>query len=190
MIYKIKSIPTEYAGVNFRSRLEARWAAFFDLCGWKWDYEPFDLDGWAPDFLIKTEITDVLVEIKPLNLDDCTAVNSDTMAYDKACTQRSRYQVMLLGVSPVSNAATPGSILQPPDSAKYTWESIISLLAVRNTYDENTGEYFAAEDIWREAGNRVQWQSEKEYNSSLGASRIVKIAIENGLARAKAARAA
>lgn len=66
MTYTIKAIPTTYAGVNFRSRLEARWAAFFDLCGWKWDYEPFDLDGWAPDFLLKGKIK-ALVEVKPID---------------------------------------------------------------------------------------------------------------------------
>ena len=66
MAYAIKAIPTTYAGVNFRSRLEARWAAFFDLCGWKWDYEPFDLDGWAPDFLLKGKIK-ALVEVKPVD---------------------------------------------------------------------------------------------------------------------------
>ncbi len=66
MTYTIKAIPTTYAGVNFRSRLEARWAAFFDLCGWKWDYEPFDLDGWAPDFLLKGKVK-ALVEVKPVD---------------------------------------------------------------------------------------------------------------------------
>lgn len=66
MPYAIKAIPTTYAGVNFRSRLEARWAAFFDLCGWKWDYEPFDLDGWAPDFLLKGKVK-ALVEVKPVD---------------------------------------------------------------------------------------------------------------------------
>lgn len=44
--------PTTYAGVRFRSRLEARWAAFFDLCQWSWEYEPVELAGWAPDFLV------------------------------------------------------------------------------------------------------------------------------------------
>lgn len=28
------AIPTTYADVQMRSRLEAKWAAFFDLCGW------------------------------------------------------------------------------------------------------------------------------------------------------------
>jgi hypothetical protein len=31
---------TRYNGVNFRSRLEAKWAAFFDLAGWSWEYQP------------------------------------------------------------------------------------------------------------------------------------------------------
>ncbi len=46
-------IPTKYNGVQFRSRLEATYAAFFDLVGWRWDYEPVDLDGWIPDFWIR-----------------------------------------------------------------------------------------------------------------------------------------
>lgn len=49
---RIAAIPTMYAGVQFRSRLEARWAAFFDIVGLKWDYEPFDLAGWIPDFKV------------------------------------------------------------------------------------------------------------------------------------------
>lgn len=59
-------IPTLYNGIQFRSRLEAKWAAFFDLLGWEYEYEPFDLDGWIPDFLIKGKQGDVLVEVKPV----------------------------------------------------------------------------------------------------------------------------
>lgn len=59
------SIPTDYAGVHFRSRLEARWAAFFDLVGWRWDYEPIDLDGYIPDFVIAFRAGPMLVEVKP-----------------------------------------------------------------------------------------------------------------------------
>lgn len=36
----IKAIETRYAGCRFRSRLEARWAVFFDHLGIKWEYEP------------------------------------------------------------------------------------------------------------------------------------------------------
>lgn len=55
-------IPTVYAGIQFRSRLEARWAAFFDQCGWRWEYEPFDLPGWIPDFMLEGRVA---VEVKP-----------------------------------------------------------------------------------------------------------------------------
>jgi hypothetical protein len=69
--YTIKAHPTKYKGVMFRSRLEARWAAFFDLVGWEWEYEPIDLNGWTPDFRIRIPGSTypgklfVLVEIKP-----------------------------------------------------------------------------------------------------------------------------
>lgn len=50
----IKAIETKYKGYRFRSRLEARWAVYFDTIGLKWEYEPqgFDLDGmcYLPDF--------------------------------------------------------------------------------------------------------------------------------------------
>lgn len=54
---KLKAIQTEYKGYRFRSRLEARWAVFFDACGVDWEYEPegYDLgDGvwYLPDFLL------------------------------------------------------------------------------------------------------------------------------------------
>ena len=51
----IKAIETVYNGYKFRSRLEARWAVFFDAMGIEYEYEPqgFDLGelGWyLPDF--------------------------------------------------------------------------------------------------------------------------------------------
>lgn len=75
---KIKPIETEYKGYKFRSRLEARWAVFFDACGVKWEYEPegFDLgDGlyYLPDFLLhdviyrynqSERVIDLWVEVK------------------------------------------------------------------------------------------------------------------------------
>lgn len=57
-------IPTAYHGTNFRSRLEARWAAFFDAVGWRWTYEPFDAAGYIPDFLIQGGAP-FLVEVGP-----------------------------------------------------------------------------------------------------------------------------
>lgn len=53
----IKPIETIYKGYRFRSRLEARWAVFFDTIGADWEYEPegFDLGNglyYLPDFRI------------------------------------------------------------------------------------------------------------------------------------------
>jgi len=63
----IKPIETFYNGYRFRSRLEARWAVFFDAAGIKYQYEPegFDLgDGiyYLPDFYLPDD--EVWVEIK------------------------------------------------------------------------------------------------------------------------------
>ena len=66
MQYNIAAIPTTYNGVQFRSRLEARWGAFFDVMGWEWTYEPFDLPGWSPDFLLCAFGKEYLVEVKPI----------------------------------------------------------------------------------------------------------------------------
>lgn len=61
---QIKSLETRFRGRIFRSRLEAKWAAFFDLMGWGYEYEPFAFAGWLPDFLLFGK-HDVLVEVKP-----------------------------------------------------------------------------------------------------------------------------
>ena len=69
----MKPIETEYKGYRFRSRLEARWAIFFDACGVDWEYEPegYDLgDGlyYLPDFLLHgvdgRDGGDLYVEVK------------------------------------------------------------------------------------------------------------------------------
>lgn len=62
----IKAIETQYKGYRFRSRLEARWAVFFDSLGVRWEYEKegFDLgksgwylpDFWLPDYQCWVEV--------------------------------------------------------------------------------------------------------------------------------------
>ena len=69
------SRPTVYHGVQFRSRLEAQWACFFDLAKWKWDYEPMDLAGWTPTFRVEfpcghsecSENHVLLIEVQPFD---------------------------------------------------------------------------------------------------------------------------
>lgn len=61
----MKALPTVYRGYRMRSRLEARWACFWDALGVGWEYErdAFGLEGvrylpdfWLPDFRIWVEI--------------------------------------------------------------------------------------------------------------------------------------
>lgn len=64
----MKAINTEYSGYLFRSRLEARWAVFFDTLGWEYKYEPegFILSNgtpYLPDFYLPEINT--WVEVKP-----------------------------------------------------------------------------------------------------------------------------
>jgi hypothetical protein len=37
----------------------------FDLLRWRWEYEPIDLDGYIPDFVLRFKAGPVLVEVKP-----------------------------------------------------------------------------------------------------------------------------
>lgn len=53
----MKAIETRYAGCRFRSRLEARWAVFFDALNIEWQYEPqgYQLQSgrqYLPDFFL------------------------------------------------------------------------------------------------------------------------------------------
>jgi hypothetical protein len=57
MLATAKAIETRYKGCRFRSRLEARWAVFFDSIGVEWQYEPegfegFDGSKYLPDFYL------------------------------------------------------------------------------------------------------------------------------------------
>ena len=68
---EIKAIETAYNGHRFRSRLEARWAVFFDDVGIRYHYEPEgfvkEFNGesicYLPDFYFPT--WDIYGEVKP-----------------------------------------------------------------------------------------------------------------------------
>jgi hypothetical protein len=165
-IGNIAAIPTRYAGVNFRSRLEARWAAFFDLAGWKWKYEPIDLVGWIPDFWVSFACTnsdcervdgrrdgshELLVEVKPYLLDWRQSPPPEFDGHPAA-----KWVNDFTG--PTCPLPYDGVALFGLDPQNTTWcmphgggggQSSVS-----NWVDE-------ADTLWREAGNEVQWRASR-----------------------------
>jgi hypothetical protein len=85
----MKPIQTEYKGYLFRSRLEARWAYFFDKMQLKWDYEAegFELDDgqyYLPDFKVYSPHGwHYWYEVKPQNIRSDEKFNQLKVQYKK-----------------------------------------------------------------------------------------------------------
>lgn len=65
-----EAVPTTFNGIRYRSRLEAKWAAFMDALAIKFEYEPgrfpLSVGGfYVPDFRIPQ--FDAWLEVKPAN---------------------------------------------------------------------------------------------------------------------------
>lgn len=80
----VKAIETKYRGYRFRSRLEARWAVFFDVIEEPYQYEPqgFEIHGirYLPDFYLPNR--HAWIEIKPQEPDDATKECLATFAWN------------------------------------------------------------------------------------------------------------
>lgn len=115
----IKAIETVYKGYRFRSRLEARWAVFFDTAGIKWDYEPegYDLGEhgyYLPDFFLPyvqyrtaqfdPPVTGVFVEIKPVHNPCADTKNDKYIALHKGTT----HPVLLMAGIPTIHGRQEG----------------------------------------------------------------------------------
>lgn len=65
---EIRAMETHYKGFRFRSRLEARWAMFYDRINLSWEFEPQPLlingEAYLPDFLVKDEWGTFYHEVK------------------------------------------------------------------------------------------------------------------------------
>lgn len=112
----IKAIDTRYNGFYFRSRLEARWAVFFDALGLEYQYEPegFDIDGdwYLPDFFLPH--FNAWVEIKP------TEDKFDFSLKNKMSAISSHFQQPYLGIS-----GSPGIDLSYNRCRTFTYDMFI-----------------------------------------------------------------
>jgi hypothetical protein len=107
MDYTVPAIPTIYRGRQYRSRLEAKWAAFFDLMHWEHEYEPLDLGQWSPDFSLlghpglRDSEPPFLVEVKPIQT--FARPVADQMASGAAASElMDARPLLLLGLRPMS----------------------------------------------------------------------------------------
>lgn len=164
------AIPTRYSGVQFRSRLEARWAAFFDLLGWKWEYEPIDLAGYIPDFIVEhgaavadwsesggpdgwlvspsakmtAPVTRRLIEVKP-------SMDAEDLMLHTAKIDQSGW---------TGEASIVGAMLWPGPDGGF---EIGAIRYARGEGRHGWGSWYmrgvaASLTLWREAGNLVQWR--------------------------------
>jgi len=172
--YQIAAIPTVYRGRRYRSRLEARWAAFFDELGWRHEYEPFDLDGWVPDFALwpfQSSQMSALVEVKPFDRLDpaiwariVTSFHRVESDYSGLILTRSAPQIIVppsaVSIGWFHCAPDPTAI---PPKAIIAWQHKgASLFWWRAEDEELTPHLVVAArltmDKWAEATNFVQWQ--------------------------------
>jgi hypothetical protein len=132
---KVKAHKTVYGGTMFRSRLEATWAALFDIEGLPWAYEPIDLEGWTPDFALWLE-RPVYVEVKPAPLrpievmPNVSTLDSSYEGFTKARRHQGDVDVLLLGMMPNDHADYfgIGTLLDPP--GKLPWWPLHDRLTV------------------------------------------------------------
>ena len=106
-------VPTSYAGHRFRSRLEARWAVFFDTLGVAWQYEPeaFVLPSgqrYLPDFRLPEQ--QAWVEVKPSDTDDM----SKTEEFAECVPTSDRVFGFLGPIPPVSHINCAGQCYMDP----------------------------------------------------------------------------
>ena len=116
--YQRTAIPTMFNGRQYRSRLEARWAAFLSLCKWDYEYEPDDLDGWIPDFAIwgATGNT-VWVEVKPVVAFPRSVASKMEHGLPDAYRARGD-ELLILGTKP---SPTPRLALQESNRPRLGW---------------------------------------------------------------------
>ena len=148
----IKAIETVYKGIRFRSRLEARWAAMFDLLDWRWEYEPVDLLGYIPDFVLRFPAGPVLVEVKPL-------FDANEMLHDRENTIIRKIDQSGWETENHNSALIVGATWNP-SGACGNWHPTAG--ALRQRYEVSTnGKSWIEQEIWVQELGRNGYRAEQ-----------------------------
>lgn len=140
----MRAIPTIYRGNRYRSRLEARWAAFFDVIGWSYTYEPFDADGYIPDFVIHGD-SPLLIEVKP------AVTRADYFAaipkLEAGVSNHWKHDYLILGASPVAKL---------PNSFTSDYPAACVLGELHQADDGDISEWSPGIGLWFECSECLQ----------------------------------
>ena len=97
----MKAIPIKIDGIQFRSKLEARWYLFMKRLGWNIIYEP-EIDGlknWIPDFLIIGKDKKILVDVKPIDKIEDWEKHPDRIRIEESGIKNLPYELLILGTN-------------------------------------------------------------------------------------------
>lgn len=163
--YAIKAIETVYAGCRFRSRLEARWAVFFDTLGVKWLYEPqgyvlgngetYLPDFWLPKLQLWVEVKGAATQIDWIKLHAATAADGLPLVYGREETPLS-----VLGKSDISRMPMLDRILllgEVPQPTDCGWEHVVTSLSSRGPSFH--GAFFWTSEFLRQLDADLPWPS-------------------------------
>jgi len=152
----------------------------FDLMEWKYEYEPYDLMGWIPDFAIFGN-QEIIVETKPYNTLEEFDTNKVVSAIKE--TEKDGKEILLLGSTIFENTETwahpaigwLGEYFS--ESSEYWFETAIfnknrswGFFHAMGSYEDRiTGErdgdhhlsppsYDEVLELWNKAGDIVQWK--------------------------------
>ncbi len=160
----MKAIPTRYEGVNYRSMLEARWAAWFKLAGVSAQYEPEAWPGYIPDFVVKlshshTHVCEVKGALEHFDLQKIRNAGWGVGGKHTGCSSAA-CQVCAVAYGNVVLLTGEG-----PAAAVHFWRSSGDTERTRTgSLGGITGEWLEyadgsgpdEKDMWAEAGNLVQ----------------------------------
>ena len=182
----MKPIPTKIDGIQFRSKLEARWYLFMKRLQWRIEYEPQELpeiNGWIPDFMIIGKDRKILVDVKPIySVDDW---NENHPSYKKIMDsgiKNTKYELLILGASfdlggnyfgVLHEHSDDPNYFLFPNSAVFTFYYGFGFMPYQSNWNcritgeggkiylyEGNDSYKRLEEVWNECGSQLQWNKE------------------------------
>ena len=196
----MKAIETCYNGYRFRSRLEARWAVFFDALGVKYEYEPegFELDDgtwYLPDFRVKcygkrgdfdNEPFDLYIEVKGrMTEEDAHKIRAFSRTVDFWDTEHENsYYENIVPVLIVGSIPDARNVYDVTDSdCLGNYDRMDGVEIYPYNYETIDGDYFAAYPAATKDGHFYLMGDDSNYINSWDLDRVLR-----AYNKAKAAR--